>query len=86
MILAVDDKKEICRLIQVYLSDKYEVITRNNGLEAFGFLQEGNIPDAIISDIQMPGIDGYELLTQVRVNLFAIRPEVNQFELLIQLD
>lgn len=64
-ILVVDDEKSICLLLENFLSQDYDVVSINDGLEALAYLEE-NIPDLIISDIQMTKMDGYEFLTNVR--------------------
>ena len=69
-ILVVDDEISICMLLQNFLSEDYEVVTLNSALEALEWL-EGNIPDLIISDIQMPEMDGYDFLTKVRERGFT---------------
>ncbi|MDP5106336.1 response regulator [uncultured Polaribacter sp.] len=69
-ILVVDDEISICMLLQNFLSAEYEVVTLNNAIEALEWL-EGNIPDLIISDIQMPEMDGYDFLTKVRERGFT---------------
>jgi DNA-binding response OmpR family regulator len=69
-ILVVDDEISICMLLQNFLSENYEVNTMNSALEALDWL-EGNLPDLIISDIQMSKMDGYEFLTKVRQRGFT---------------
>ena len=64
-ILVVDDEISICMLLQNFLSKDYEVVTIYSALEALEWL-EGNLPDLIISDIQMSEMDGYEFLIKVR--------------------
>jgi len=65
-ILATDDSTEILWLIQSYFGKNYNIVTKENGMEAFMWLQAGNIPDLILSDIQMPKMDGYEFIEELR--------------------
>ncbi len=64
-ILVVDDEVSICLLLENFLSADYEVVTKTNAIEAYEWL-ETNLPDLIICDIQMPGMDGYTFLQKVR--------------------
>ena len=69
-ILVVDDEITICLLLENFLSEDYDVVSLNDGSEALEWL-EGNLPDLIISDIEMPNMDGYEFLTKVRERGFT---------------
>lgn len=69
-ILVVDDEVSICLLLENFLSESYEVISINDGVEALLWLED-NIPDLIISDIQMAKMDGYEFLTKLRERGFT---------------
>lgn len=69
-ILVVDDEISICMLLQNFLSQDYRVITLCSALEALEWLN-GNLPDLIVSDIQMPKMDGFEFLTKVRKQGFT---------------
>jgi DNA-binding response OmpR family regulator len=69
-ILVVDDEKSICLLLENFLSQDYDVVSFNDGLEGLEWLEE-NLPDLIISDIQMSKMDGYEFLTSVRQKGFT---------------
>lgn len=67
-ILAVDDDSEILQILSFTLKKAgYEVNTASAGEEALLRVQEA-IPDLIISDVMMPGIDGFELLKRLRAN------------------
>ena len=68
-ILVIDDERTIRVLLENYLKD-YEVTSKNDGLEGLSWLQEGNMPDLIVADIQMPNLDGYEFVKQVRSSGF----------------
>lgn len=69
-IFVIDDELSIRMLLENYLGKKYEVVTKSDGQEGIKYLEEGNIPDLIVADIQMPNLDGYELLKQVRASGF----------------
>jgi CheY-like chemotaxis protein len=61
-ILVVDDEKHIRELYRSELEDEgYSVILAATGSEALKIVEE-NPPDLIVLDIQMPGMDGIELL------------------------
>ena len=64
-ILAIDDERSIRILLDNFLSQDYQIITKSDGLEALLWL-ESNLPDLIICDLQMPNMDGYQLIEQVR--------------------
>jgi two-component system alkaline phosphatase synthesis response regulator PhoP/two-component system response regulator VicR len=65
-ILAVDDEPNIVRLIQVNLERHgYQVETANNGAQALAKIRE-NRPDLLVSDVMMPEMDGFELLSSIR--------------------
>lgn len=76
-ILIVDDKSTIAKVIQVYISDLYDCIYFEDPLKAIAWMQEGNIPDLIISDIYMPNMSGAEFLDYLKKNdLFKSIPFV----------
>jgi CheY-like chemotaxis protein len=64
-ILVVDDEKHICELYKSELEDEgYTVTVANSGAEALAAV-EGNPPDLIVLDVQMPGMDGIETLEKL---------------------
>jgi CheY-like chemotaxis protein len=72
-ILLVDDEE----LVRVGTADMlcdlgYEVLQASSGAEALGLLREGQQPDLLVTDYLMPGMNGVELVNQVR----ALRPEM----------
>ena len=66
-ILVIDDERTIRVLLENFLKE-YVVTTKNDGLEGLSWLQEGNMPDLIVADIQMPILDGYEFVKQLRAS------------------
>ncbi len=61
-VLVIEDDAPLCWLLEKILSNKYEVIIMNDGMEAWSWLTDNNQPDLIISDLKMPTLDGVELL------------------------
>lgn len=65
-ILVVDDDKNICELIRLYLQKEgYAVEIANDGLAALEKFSQ-NPPAAVILDIMLPKIDGIEVLKRMR--------------------
>ncbi len=66
-ILLVEDNKDLQQYIADILLQHYNVIRQDNGQAALFYLdsieEEKDLPHLIISDIMMPIIDGYQLLT-----------------------
>lgn len=67
-ILHVDDSQEFANLVREFLQTKHDisVITCLNGDDALARLDSSDDVDCIVSDCQMPGMDGLELLEAVR--------------------
>ena len=65
-ILAIDDEVSIQLIIKHYFKDNFSVITKSNGKEALDWMLQGNFPDIIIADLNMPEMDGYTFIEQVR--------------------
>jgi len=65
-LLVVDDEPNLLRAVAACLkSEGYEVNTARSGREALMQLA-GAVPDLLVSDIRMPGMDGYQLARQLR--------------------
>ena len=60
-ILVVDDEPTIRELAQIILQDEgYSVITAENGVDAIQKVRD-EIPDLVLLDIVMPGMNGFEV-------------------------
>jgi DNA-binding response OmpR family regulator len=65
-VLVVDDEIDLARLIERYLrAAGLEVVVRHNGLEVVAAVREF-VPDVVVLDLGLPGIDGIEVCRQVR--------------------
>jgi DNA-binding NtrC family response regulator len=68
-ILIVEDEVDIRDiLIEILESQNFIVIAKANGQEALDHLTDDNSISLIISDINMPVMDGVQLLSKLRVN------------------
>ena len=65
-IMVVDDEKNICELIRLYLEKEgFNVTIANNGSDAINMIRQKQ-PDLVLLDVMMPVIDGWEVCRQVR--------------------
>jgi CheY-like chemotaxis protein len=65
-VLVVDDDPLILRVVATVLDlEEYEVVTATSAREALDRLEAAR-PDAIVSDVMMPEMDGFALCEQVR--------------------
>ncbi|NHA03149.1 response regulator [Mucilaginibacter sp. HC2] len=69
-LLIVDDDLSILKLLNFILSKDYDIVVKNNGIDAFGWLEDGNMPELIISDLQMPYFDGQSFVKNVKISGF----------------
>ena len=67
-ILAVDDQPQNLRLLDAVLTPRgYRMVTAASGEQAMEILEK-DVPDLVLLDIVMPGIDGYEVCRRIRNN------------------
>jgi CheY-like chemotaxis protein len=65
-VVVVEDHDDARRCLGMFLRHLgARVITARNGFEGLQAIKE-NHPDLVVSDIKMPGMDGFELLRQIR--------------------
>ncbi len=67
-IAIVDDDIDIANYLKVLLKPQYKVSLYFDGTSALKGMAE-DIPDLIISDVVMPGMDGYELCSRIKADL-----------------
>lgn len=65
-VLIVDDDKNICDLLRVYLEKEgYSTIISNEGNDAMVKFNSLN-PDIVLLDIMLPGMDGWQICKEIR--------------------
>lgn len=69
-LLAIDDVNSTLDIINCALCKNYTVVKKENGKEALDWMQEGNLPDLIVSDLYMPQMDGFEFIKHIRASGF----------------
>ena len=68
-VLVVDDAADIRLLLEAVLTRAgFEVLQASGGAEALALLAAGAAPDVVLLDVQMPDMDGWEMLTTVRAD------------------
>jgi CheY-like chemotaxis protein len=71
-ILVVDDIPDNCFLLQVLLeAEGYSVDIAGSGFEAIAKI-ELNLPSLVLLDIMMPGMNGFEVVENIRENLHLL--------------
>ena len=74
LILVVEDQEDNRKIVKDLLTNSgFEVVEAVNGIDGVS-LAEKMLPDLILMDIQLPGIDGYEATRQIKAkaNLSSI--------------
>lgn len=67
-ILVVDDEPRNVRILQIHLNAQgYTVYTAEDGVEALDVVEK-DAPDLILLDINMPKMDGFEVVKRIRAN------------------
>lgn len=65
-ILVVDDAPENLQILSALLKGRYRVKLANSGERALRLLQDDPLPDLVLLDVMMPGIDGYEVCRRIK--------------------
>ena len=65
-ILAVDDIPANLVAIEAVLDADFDLVFANSGAEALEILQSRTDIDVILMDLQMPGMDGFELTRRLK--------------------
>ncbi|MEI6853189.1 MAG: response regulator [Bacteroidota bacterium] len=65
VLLVEDSEPAIIQMKDILQEDNYQILVAHDGIDALKIMNQ-TIPDAIILDLMMPGIDGFELLRTIR--------------------
>lgn len=65
ILLVEDNESQIIQLNDILLVEGYNILVARNGREALSIIESVK-PDSIILDLQMPDIDGFEVLKEIR--------------------
>lgn len=69
-MLVVDDEVDIANMLAEYFRmEGYDVTCANSGAEALAAASTGAAPDIMLLDVNMPGVDGFEVCRRVREHL-----------------
>jgi len=68
VILVVDDTPENLQLMSNLLRDHYKVQVAGSGEKSLKLMAGGVLPDLVLLDILMPGMDGYEVCRRMRAD------------------
>lgn len=67
-ILLVDDEVSVLKLLEFILKDEYHPIMKQSGIDALSSLNNGEIPDLIISDMEMPYFSGADFIRSLKTS------------------
>ena len=72
-LLVVDDEIEICEFLKSFFEDRdFKVATANSGGKALEQVEKFQ-PDVVLLDIQMPGMDGLQVLKKIKASNFRVK-------------
>jgi DNA-binding NtrC family response regulator len=64
-VLVIDDDAKITALFRDFFSDRYAIETASTGAEGLSAVQRQR-PDAVLLDINMPGMNGLDVLKRIK--------------------
>lgn len=67
-LIMIDDSKVMRKSAVKMLGDDFEVVTAESGEQGLAIIRVDNDIQVVFTDINMPGIDGYEVLKEIRTH------------------
>ena len=68
ILLVVDDAPENIQLLSGLLKEKYKVKAATSGEKALLIAARSPVPDLVLLDVMMPGIDGHEVCRRLQAD------------------
>jgi phosphoserine phosphatase RsbU/P len=68
LVLAVDDTPANIQVVQSILKYDYKIRVATSGAKALEVVSNQPLPDLVLLDVMMPGMDGYEVCAQLKAN------------------
>jgi DNA-binding response OmpR family regulator len=65
ILLLIEDNCDVRNYLKSNLQDEFTIFEAANGLDGWK-ISEIHLPDLIVSDVMMPGLDGFELCTKIK--------------------
>lgn len=66
LVLVVDDVPANIQVVQSILKSDYKIRVATSGAKALEVVNDDPMPDLVLLDVMMPGMDGYEVCTQLK--------------------
>ncbi|MFW6067518.1 MAG: response regulator transcription factor [Myxococcota bacterium] len=67
-ILVVEDDEAVRKMVARMLSALGDVRTAGDGTEALHLIRSGAAPDVVVTDVMMPGLDGFSLAKRLKTD------------------
>ncbi len=65
-VLVVEDDLMMGLFLEQYIGSQYDVTVCRDGSEALSTLRSGLRPDLVVTDLSLPGLDGFQVLDRAR--------------------
>ena len=69
-VLLVDENHFVARILRQTLNSDFTVLHALNGIEAMSWLEQGNSPELVITELNMGKLDGRKLIRLIRDSSF----------------
>lgn len=64
-LVVIDDNPEVLKLMKLLLEDEFDVHLADSGEEGLSLIRD-KMPDLVLSDVMMPGMDGHTLCRRIK--------------------